>query len=96
MRLHLIIDGIWHEIDSTDPELLGRWIMEIFGRIPAISPATMIEIRASPSFVPDAAGQWRADWAADSRVIGRQYEIQSPRDLLAALAKQLDDLEALT
>ena len=96
MKLHLIVDGIWHEIDSTDPDLLARWIVEIFGRIPAIYPATMIEVRVSPSFLPDGMGQWRPDWAADSRVLGRLYPVKSPRDLLAALTKQLDDLEALT
>ena len=96
MKLRLIIDNIWQEIDSTDPDLLARWIMEIFGRIPQITPATLIQVQAFPSYLPDANGQWRADWAADSRVLGRLDPIKSPRELLEALTKQLDDLEALT
>lgn len=96
MKLRLIIDAVYHEIDSTDPDLLARWIVEIFGRIPEITPATLIQVQAYPSYLPDADGQWQADWAADSRILGRMDTIRSPRDLLAALSKQLDDLEALT
>ena len=95
MKLRLVIDNIYQEIDSTDPDLLARWIVEIFGRIPEITPATLIQVQAFPSFLPDAGGRWGPDWAADSRVLGRLDPIRSPRDLLAALTKQLDDLEAL-
>lgn len=102
MKLRLIIDGMPHEIDSTDPELLARWIVEIFGRIRQITPATLIEFQASPSFVPaddgdmqPGRGGWRPDWTADSRVIGRITPIRSPRELLATLSAQLDELEAL-
>ena len=95
MRLNLIIDGIIYQIDSSDPDLLARWIIEIFGRIPVIYPATDIRVQAAPSFLPDGKGSWRPDWAADSRVLGRLDEVKSPRDLLDALTRQLDDLEAL-
>jgi hypothetical protein len=95
VRITLTIDSLFHQIDSTDPDLLARWIVEIFGRIPQIYPATDIRFQVMPSFLPDADGQWRPDWAADSRVLGRMEPARSPRELLAALAKQLDDLDVL-
>lgn len=99
MKLRLTIDGVPHEIDSTDPDLLGKWIVEIFGRIRQITPATLIEFEARPSWVPaDGSGMtpWRPDWAADSRVICQIVPVRSPRELLEALGRQLDQLEALT
>ena len=98
MRLKLIIDGYYHEIDSTDPELLARWIMEIFGRMREITPATQIQVQAQPSWLPCAnpAQPWAADWTADGRIIGQTVAVRSPRELLDALGKQLDEAEALT
>ena len=96
MRLRLFLDGIPHEIDSTDPELLARWIVEIFGRLRDITPATLIEVQAQPSFIYDAHDQPVMDWSADQRIIGQHARIRSPRELLDALAKQLDTMEALT
>lgn len=96
MRLSLIIDGIFHQCDSTDPDLLGKWIMEIFGRIQQITPATLIEFRAEPSWVPQGKDlPWGPDWLADSRVLGQVRPIRSPRDLVAELGKQLDEYERL-
>lgn len=95
MKLSLIIDGLPHEIDTTDPELLAKWIMEIFGRMQEVTPATLIEVRAYPSFLADGNGRWRPDWIADSRIIGRVDQIRTPRELVAALAKQIEDYEAL-
>jgi hypothetical protein len=96
MKLQLIIDGIPHNIDSTNPELLGKWVVEIFGRVPMVYPSTLIEVQVEPSWVPTSRdGQWEPDWVADSRVIGQMRPVRSPRDLLAALAAQLDELDAL-
>jgi len=95
MKLHLLIDGLDHQIDSSDPELLARWIMEIFGRIEQITPATYIQVQAMPSFLPDGNGSWRPDWAADSRVLGITQPAATPRQLLESLANQLDMLEQL-
>jgi hypothetical protein len=98
VKLRIIIDGLPHEIDSTDPDLLARWIVEIFGRIPQIYPSTLIEVQARPSWVNDGSIErpnWVPDWAADARVIGQVQRIRSPRELLAALAVQLDEAEAL-
>ena len=97
MRLALSVDNMRYEIDSTDPELLGRWVVEIFTRTGPFTPATYCTVQAYPSFTRDPeTGQDRPDWVADSRVLGRMDVIRTPRDLLDALARQLADLEALT
>lgn len=95
MKIRLFIDGIPHDIDSTDPDLLARWLVEIFGRIPQIHPATIIEFRVSPSWLPDTGGQWRPDWLADTRVISQDMPVRSPRELAEALSKQIDQYERL-
>lgn len=95
MRLMLRIDGLDHQIDSTDPDLLARWIVEMFGRIRQITPDTLIELQTWPSFVwDDDAHGWAPDWIADSRVIGQVMNPRTPRELVDALNKQLDQWEA--
>jgi hypothetical protein len=84
-----------HEIDTIDPELLARWITEIFGRIREINPGTFIEVQAFPSWAYDQNYKLQPDWSADSRIIGQLHRIRSPRELLAALAGQLDKADAL-
>jgi hypothetical protein len=97
VRLSIVIDSINHDIDSSDPELLGRWIMEIFGRLPVIYPSTQIRIQAWPSFVLTRLDppEWGPDWVTDSRVLGQLRPVRSPRDVVAALTQQLDELDAL-
>ena len=96
MKLDIIIDGLPHHCDTADPDLLGRWIVEILGRIRQITPATMIEFRAQPSWLPQEGSlQWMPDWIADSRIIGQIREIRSPRDLVAELGKMVDEYERL-
>jgi hypothetical protein len=97
MRLTIMVDGAYHVIDSTDPDLLGKWMTEIMGRIVAhgIKPATYIQVQAFPSWIPDVAGG-HPDWIADSRIIGSTWQVASPREIVAALAQQLDDAEAMT
>ena len=98
MRLRIIIDGMPHDCDTADPDLLGKWIVEIFGRMRQVTPATRIEFQALPSWLPqrsDMDGDWRPDWIADSRIIGQIRQIRSPRDLVAELGKMVDDYEEL-
>lgn len=98
MRLTIQIDNIPHQIDTADPDLMARWIIEIFGRMREWTAATWVTMQAYPSFLPiDRNGRtdWVADWVADSAIIGRVVEIKSPRDLVTQLAKQLDEYEAL-
>jgi hypothetical protein len=97
LRLKLTIDNLSHEIDSTDPELLARWIVEILGRLPEIYASTRISLEVLPSFVLVGLDppRWGPDWPADARVTG-QVLVRSPRDVVAALGRQLDELEDVT
>jgi hypothetical protein len=88
MRLQLFIDGVPHEIDSTNPELLGKWVIEIFSRVTYPTPDTLFEVRAMPSWVPDQV----PDWITDSQFMA-QVRVMSPRDLVDALVRQLNDWE---
>jgi hypothetical protein len=96
MKLEIIIDGMFHGIDSTDPEILGKWMVEIFGRVrhptPA-TPATYFQVRAQPSYIPDADGNPTLDWIADSRFLGTATA-RTPREMVAALSAWLDEWEA--
>jgi hypothetical protein len=95
MRLEISIDNFSHMIDSTDPDLLGKWVMEIFARAVAggINPSTYIQVRAQSSWLPGPSGGQR-DWITDSRITGESFRVTSPRDLLAGLSRQLDQAEA--
>jgi hypothetical protein len=97
MRLTISVDNYSHSIDSTDPELLGKWIVEIFSRAVAggMNQNTYIQVQAYPSFVPDGTPGGKLDWIADSRIIGGVFQPHSPQELLAALAQQLKDAEDL-
>jgi hypothetical protein len=96
MRLRIQIDAMNHEIDSTDPELLGKWVVEMFARIESLwSPATLIQVQAQPSWLPTENGRGRTDWIADGRVIGNVYTVRSPQELVDALQQQIRDLEAV-
>lgn len=90
-----MIDGYSHDIDSTSPEVLGRWMVEIFARIPNPSPATLIQVQAYPSWIPDDSSQGgHGDWIQDSRYLGDLAKITSPRDLVNALSAWLDAYES--
>ena len=90
MRLTLEIDTMHHEIDSTDPEILGRWVVEIFARY-RVGPQTLIRMQAMPSYLPGGPGEpMRPDWIADGRIMGLMREVRSPRDLVAELGRQIE------
>ena len=96
MRLELRINQYNHLIDSTDPEILGKWMVEMFARTGEFGPADIVQVFAQPSFISDhtAPSGVRLDWIADSRIIGGQFQVKTPRELVEGLAKQLDDAEA--
>ncbi|HEY4251223.1 MAG TPA: hypothetical protein VGM87_08480 [Roseomonas sp.] len=97
MRLQISVDGMSHQIDSTDPELLGKWMVEIFGRLitGGLNQSSYVQVQAYPSFVPiDEPPGSRPDWIADTRIIGGTFQVRTPRELVAGLAAQLDEMEA--
>jgi hypothetical protein len=96
MRLRITINAMAFEIDSTDPITLGRWVVEILARMERTwSPATIVTVQTSPTWVMTDNGNDRPDWIADGRVLGNFYEIRTPQDLVNALQQQLRELEAL-
>ena len=94
MRVNVSVDGLAHLIDTTDPDILGRWVVEIFGRIREVTPATLIEFQVWPSYVPGVNGEPTPDWLTDSTLNGRMVRISSPRELVERLSKAIDESEA--
>lgn len=88
-----MVDGYNFSIDSTDPELLGKWMVEIFARTAPFTPATHCMVRAWPSYGRDLGERTEMDWIADTRYNGELYQIRSPRELLDALSVQLAQYE---
>lgn len=97
MRLEISVDNYRHQIDSTNPELLGQWVVEIFDRITKNGwhQATYVTVQAYPTFVYDEYGNSVHDWIADSRVIGAINVIHSPQELVDALQAQITEMEAI-
>jgi len=97
VKITIQVDGYPFQIDTVDPELLGKWISEIFARVGPLGPASYIQVQAFPSFIMDRSAPqgMRPDWIADTRIIGGVFQVSSPRDLVTALAKQIDDAEGL-
>jgi hypothetical protein len=95
MRIRVNIDGLHHECDSTDPELLGRWLIEVFGRHQWFE-ATFCQVDVQPSFpsrAPDGKLDDRCDWIADVRYFD-VWAPKSPRELLKMMGQTLDRYEA--
>lgn len=86
MRLEIIIDNVWHAIDTTDPDLMFRWVREIFGRIPEWNRSTEVRLQAFASYLYHD-GKLTADWIIDSRIIGQIQEVRSPGEWIAALTE---------
>lgn len=88
MRIELRIDNYTHTIDSRDPELLARWLVEQFGAH-QWTPATMCNATCWPSFSGGLSGEpERMDWLGDSRYL-TYWRLRSPHDLLAAMQRAL-------
>jgi hypothetical protein len=95
MRLRLYVDGYPLEICTRDPELLARWLAEIFGAI-QWTPATQVEVQAHPLFWPgdDGLAYAAPDWVARSPIVSQRTPVTSPRETAEALLGQVHRLEA--
>ena len=95
-RIRITIDNYYHEIDSTNPELLGQWIVEIFHRALPFNADTLIRVDVQPSFVPDTDpknGGMKFDWIGDSR-FWETYAVRTPRELVTAMMDTVKRAEA--
>lgn len=98
MRVRIEIDGYSLEIATRDPELLARWLGEVFTAIDW-SPATLVRAQAWPGFVQGGTPRQPhpgADWIADSRIITRFSEIKSPQEFVDMLQRQINERKKLT
>jgi hypothetical protein len=90
MRLRVHVDGYPLEICSRDPELIARWLLEIFASI-EWTPATLVEVQAHPLYHrAPGTGQFAADWLTRSEQITRLFPVKSPREAAEALLAAVD------
>ena len=90
MRLILRIDGLQTQIDTRNPELLARWLLEQFALI-RWTPATIVEAQAYPSWSDwKEGGKAKADWLTDSRLLGELWRVKSPEDVVQQLQAALN------
>jgi hypothetical protein len=93
MRVHVDIDNYGFDISTRNPELLARWLVEIFAEV-EWTPATNIRVWVQPGWVT-RDGQPVPDWLADSRVLGRWTPVQTPQEFVNSLQEQIDELAKL-
>jgi hypothetical protein len=92
--MRLEVRSAWGEayhIDSLNPELLARWLLEIVARIKPDRTAPA-QLQAWPSIGADG----RPDWLADARVLGRFHTGTTAPELLEGLAADLAEAERFT
>ena len=90
MRMELRIDNYRRVIDTTDLELLGKWLVEQFTSI-EWNNATQCEAFAYPGWHPDGT----PDWITDIRIVGQRESVKTPEDVVTFLADQVRQLRAL-
>jgi len=86
VKLSLSVDGLPAQIDTRDPELLARWLLEQFALI-NWTPATLVEAWAYPTW--DYSRDPRPDWLTDSVQLSERWRVKSPEDVVAALSAAL-------
>jgi hypothetical protein len=92
MRIELFDwQGYNFRIDSSDPELLGRWLVETLLKTKP-DFANPARIQVWPSFTADG----KPDWIADSRVIGVLENVYSPQDVINHLQGHINRLAELS
>lgn len=94
--MRISIDDAWgmhYEIHSSNPETIGRWLIETYAKINASRlvaeendnrfwPRVMV----FPSYDPKTH---TADWCNDTRIIGSGFLANGPGAFYDALGKQL-------
>lgn len=90
MRLTLQVDGMTSEIDTRDPDLLARWLLEQFALI-RWSPASYVTAHAYPSWSDlDDGGRARADWLTNSAWLTNRWIVKTPEDVVEGLRVALE------
>lgn len=87
MRLQLESgwDGRNYIITTSDPEMLGRWLVEHIAKVrPDMAAPTKIMVW------PDLTPEGKPDWISNSCVIGASGIAFSPQEIVDYLQKQID------
>ena|ERR1700678_1936912 len=94
MRAEITIDGYNFAIDSVDPEILGKWFVEIFNRVGPLNNSSFVQFRGWPSYgyrnldgSPNA-GDWISNVTMNPVITGRK--ILTPRELVTAISEELE------
>lgn len=100
--IELLVDNRCFRIDSADLEMCGKWFADCITMYP-INPATRLQLRVMPFFVPipeDQRGRHNAwhgeapDWTCDSRHLWT-YTVSPERtaaDAVRGFVKMLEEL----
>lgn len=82
-------------IDTRDLDMLAKWIVQTLLEIQP-DPQRPAMVQSWPQWAPSPDGQGgRADWIADSRVLGYIQEVRSPAEVVGYLAEQVRRQEEL-
>lgn len=86
--------GTMYMINSRDPELLGKWLIET---LLTVKPDHVAPMRFTvwPDFSIAVAGNGVADWVADTRIIGMIEGVVTPEDMLKGMADQIEKAKDL-
>ena len=90
MRVEISIDNIAFSITTRDPELMGRWLAELFASVDW-TPTTWVQMHVYPVWLPDQD----PDWLTDTRVLTRGAPVRTPQEFVDALQAQIDDMEKI-
>lgn len=92
MRIQIIDGmGMMYQIDSLDPDTLGKWLLEIFDRTRPdhVAPA---RVQMWPSWDRDGK---TADFVVDNRVLGRVYTVRSAQEVIDRMQEMVNEAKAL-
>jgi hypothetical protein len=83
-------DGQNYKIDSSDPELIGRWFTELLAReSQQFHHYDQFIMRIWPIYIPTPDGRGTADWCANS--IHRDcHDMQFPASLDGLISNLID------
>lgn len=94
MHMTITVNSYSFTIDSIDPEILGKWMVEIFERVGPLGNADQVYVRAYPSFSGhNIDGTPRVDWIEDTRFVDTLYNTRTPREIIEALEQAISDYE---
>ena len=95
--MRLEIRSAWGDsrcIDTRDLSMLARWIVQTLADLQP-TPQAPATVMAWPQWAPSEDAQGRADWIADSRVLGQMVKVLTPRDVVDVLRGQIEEQEKL-